>query len=310
MQAPISRIQARRVATDRLVQIVSQLAQRAPNRLAEAVLYVAPGSRPSELQLRQIARTLGVRGVATVLGVPSRDILRAVGPELAAVGEVIEPNALFANGVEAYRHAFTPVRDMGCAACDGSMGGILDSIQDAIYGDQTAYDGSGPIKGDAPPPDKPTGSGWPGEVPFRPGNWVFTSNCVGARYTLAPGDTLSGLAELYLGDPSAYMDIWELQPFRYTKAFDPSMVTPERPAIKPGDELIMPQEACLKAKKYLEEQSKPIAPPTQGAPGTKAGAVDGLDPSAPTTKKKLVTAALIAGGVAVVAGGTYFVATR
>jgi len=56
--------------------------------------------------------------------------------------------------------------------------------------------------------------GWPAAVPVRPANWELQTDPAG--YTIASGDTLSGLASTYLSGPShaaraaRWREIWDL----------------------------------------------------------------------------------------------------
>lgn len=109
-------------------------------------------------------------------------------------------------------------------------------------------------------------SGWPGAVPFREGAWNFDEGW----YILQADDTFSGLAATYLGSPARYMEIWSLQPYRYTKAIDPSSVTPTRPLVKVGERVIMPQEAVERARE-LVRTGAPSAPAIGGTGGNPQG---------------------------------------
>lgn len=55
----------------------------------------------------------------------------------------------------------------------------------------------------------PAGFVRPGEVPVRPGNWELDHK-PHALYTLAPGDTYTGLAATYLGNGSRWRELWDL----------------------------------------------------------------------------------------------------
>lgn len=223
-------------------------------------------------------------------------LLRQLGPERCAVADLIRPNPAAANGYAAFDLAFTPAPRNPACGCHKGMGDIIDEI----------------IEGGDPNPKPPSvgPDGWPAAPPFRAGNWKFSGANAGT-YMLAQGDTLSGLARLYLGRPDRWLEIWQLQPFRYQYKPDPSSKNPGRP-IKEGDEFIMPPEAVARAKQMIE-QGKPSAPPTGGAPGTLPGeSKDGVHQSAPTTadqKKKLLTYAAIGAGVLVVGGGIAYAAS-
>jgi hypothetical protein len=236
------------------------------------------------MTMRQVTNTLGVRGLARAAGVPPTEILRAVGAEQAARRDLIDPNPLAANGDHAFAAACAPA--MGCC----SMGGLEE--------------------GTPSPTPAPSPGLTPGAVPFRAGNWNF-DRC---EYTLAEGDTMWGVATTYLGRGNRWLEIWQLQSFRWTKAVDPSAYAknPSLTPIKEGDVFVMPKEACDRAKEMLAA-GKPSAPPTPGAPGTmpgesKGGVHESAGLAAPDTKKKL----LIAGGVVaalVVVGGIAYAAS-
>lgn len=118
------------------------------------------------------------------------------------------------------------------------------------------------VTGTAPPPI----SGWPGAVPFRRDAWNFSESW----YILQSGDTFSGLASTYLGHPSRYLEIWQLQPYRYTKAIDPSSVKPDRPLVQIGERVIMPAEALERARE-LVTTGAPSAPAIGGVGGSPKG---------------------------------------
>ena len=120
------------------------------------------------------------------------------------------------------------------------------------------------IKGTAPPSGF---TGWPGAVPFRRDAWNFSESW----YILQSGDTFSGLAATYLGHPSRYLEIWQLQPYRYTKAIDPLSVKPDRPLVQIGERVIMPAEALARAKE-LVTTGAPSAPAIGGVGGSPKGA--------------------------------------
>jgi hypothetical protein len=137
--------------------------------------------------------------------------------------------------------------------------------------------------------------GWPAAPGFRPGNWDFDA----PNYTIATGDTLSGLARLYLGAPNRWPEIWSLQSYRWTLKPDPSSHNPGR-GIQQGDILVMPYEARDMAVKLMK--TKPATPASPGAPGTKPNAVNGLSPTAPGAANFVAQhkTGLIVAGVALV----------
>jgi hypothetical protein len=124
----------------------------------------------------------------------------------------------------------------------------------------------------------PTQNAGPGGFPaapgFRPGNWDFDAS----TYVIASGDTLSGLARLYLpGEPPRWREIWTLNKGRG--------FTPDK--IDVGTKLNMPIEARDRAKNLIP--STPSVPSTvgrsvPGAIGQGAVADKGL-PTAPGSEK-------------------------
>lgn len=110
-------------------------------------------------------------------------------------------------------------------------------------------------------------AGWPGNVAFRPDAWNFAEGW----YILQRDDTFSGLAGTYLESPARWHEIWALQPYRYTKAPDPSSATPSRPLVQIGERVIMPAEATERAKE-LYRSGATRAPAIGGVGGTPKGA--------------------------------------
>ena len=212
---------------------------------------------------------------------------------------VLTMNGLFDDVASAITGAFSSSDGSG-AATDG--GGTTD----ASYDTTPNNDGSMVTTSQGPVVSAPSMSdGWPAAPAFRPGNWFFgTSSNATPTYTIATGDTLSGLARLYLGDPSRWQkDIWDLQSYKWTLKPDPSSSNPGR-GIQQGDVLVMPYEARDKAVSLM--QTMPAAPPTPGAPGTKPGSQNGLDPSAPSSASTFFAqhkTAIILGGLGVVVVG-------
>lgn len=86
-------------------------------------------------------------------------------------------------------------------------------------------------------------------------------------YIVQSGDTLSGLARLYLGDAARFREIWNLQSPGYRGSR-----TPDRIVV--GDQLVMPNEAVLKAKALgvftpkipSSSASSPASSPAPSAP--------------------------------------------
>lgn len=143
----------------------------------------------------------------------------------------------------------------------------------------------------------PAISGWPGAVPFRPGNWNFET----CSYAPATGDTLSGMAATYLGNPNRWQEIWNMQPDQFRWTHTPDGICTAAQKARPGgcqdfvpDKtfLLMPAEACDRAKKMLNDTTVPKAPSTIGQKAPIP--VPGEDPNAPT----------VPGGTAAAAGGT------
>lgn len=195
----------------------------------------------------------------------------------------------------------------------GGAGGADDPSSDPDTSDasyQVVPNNDGTFTNTVAPVQAPQMSdGWPASPPFRPGNWFFgTSANPTPTYTIATGDTLSGLARLYLGDPSKWQSgIWDLQSYKWTLKPDPSSSNPGR-GIQQGDVLVMPFQARDQAQKMLK--TTPAAPPTPGAPGTLPNAVNGLSPSAPGAAAFFAShekAILAVGGLAVVGGIAYAV---
>lgn len=110
-------------------------------------------------------------------------------------------------------------------------------------------------------------TGWPSAVPFRSDAWNYSEGW----YILQQHDTFSGLAATYLGAPWRWMEIWTLQPYRYTLAPDPSSVKPDRPIVPVGSRVIMPPEAVETAKE-LARSGAPSAPAIGGPGGSPKGA--------------------------------------
>lgn len=178
--------------------------------------------------------------------------------------------------------------------------GLSESAQksiDAQRSAENANDGTAPI------------SGWPSAPPHRPAAWD------GAEYMIHSGDTLSGLAARYLGDPARFLEIWRLQTGngssvdgsrqyvdRYYHKIDPSSKNPG-PLPRPGMFLIMPKEAQLRAEQFTASgQGVPAAP---SAPGNRPGA-------GTTTTTTTKTAAKAGAGLAIgaAAAAALYFATR
>ncbi len=98
-----------------------------------------------------------------------------------------------------------------------------------------------------------TPSGWPAAVTVRPDNWNMTLQP--ATYTIASGDTLSGLAATYLGSPARWREIWDMQPAARRLGQSPDVIAP-------GEVFLMPDEARDNLKAWLA-----AGKPTEKKPG-------------------------------------------
>lgn len=112
-------------------------------------------------------------------------------------------------------------------------------------------------------PDLPP-DGWPASPPYRWGNWNFEAS----TYTIAPNDTLAGLARLYLGAPQRWKEIWTPNRGQY----------PNPDKVPVGAELAMPLEAKERALSAMNSGA-PSAPSTTGKRAPVP--VPGEDPNAP-----------------------------
>lgn len=93
--------------------------------------------------------------------------------------------------------------------------------------------------------------GWPAPVPVRPERWIETPSGALWQYRVALGDTYSGLAGTYLGSPSRWKEIWDVQPDTYRWTHSPDVLG--------VDEVInMPDEARDNLLNWIK----------QGKPGT------------------------------------------
>lgn len=133
------------------------------------------------------------------------------------------------------------------------------------------------------PPSLPA-DGWPSAPAFRPGNWE------GSIYTIAEGDTLAGLARLYMGAPQRWREIWTPNAGKYG--------SPDR--IPQGGKLIMPSAAVKGMKALLGDPSATRTPASPGAPGAVPGAVD--PGTAPAGSMSLGKKVAIGAGVVVGVG--------
>jgi hypothetical protein len=278
------------------------VASSAPAEVAAAPVYAPAAVSPASVD--RFAAAASAREPASSYGYTAPVFASYTSPGPA-------PKSL---GPASYGATYTtPTRERVARSDRRSMGGIMQmrglyySNPSAPTAEQLAWNAAAEagatdselamISGTFSP--EPSGStaaisGWPGAVPFRPDAWDFTRGV----YTLQQGDTFSGLASTYLQSPARYLEIWQLQPYRYTKAIDPSSVTPSRPLVRAGEPVIMPLEATERAKS-LVRAGAPTAPAIGGPVGGAVGAPW-------TAKKKMMVGAGVLAGVAVIGGGIYY----
>jgi nucleoid-associated protein YgaU len=165
----------------------------------------------------------------------------------------------------------------------------------------------------SPDPFAPAPVGNPGPSDFRPGNWNFET----CTYTIASGDTLTGLARTYLGAPERWREIWDMQPQEWRFSHSPDGIcTPEKRAagckdiVANVDTLLMPREACDRAKAMLQDPNSPKAPSTTGKRAPVP--VPGEDPHAPivpggqaAATSSTTKTVLVVGGIAALLGAGY-----
>ncbi len=239
--------------------------------------------------------------LAGVVGVSPAEVLDAVDAtpiEAAAVGILprdaaakirpVGPGGCPSVSTAAYGRKSRCGSDLGCATAEPYMrnpnaqegcglGELTDSSLDDIgYSDLVeAY------KASQKPGAKLPADGWPSSPPFRPGNWSGAGGD-SPTYVLASGDTLSGLARLYSGDPKKWDQIWALNKGTF----------PSADQLPAGATIAMPP-AFGAAAVALSKGDTPAAPPSPGAPG----AVPGADKMALGGKAGLSTGAKV--GIAV-----------
>lgn len=264
-------------------------------------------------------RVLGVRGVSDLLGVPFPEVLQRVGPEDVALADLLEPNPMARNA------APWP----GCSCVPGYARNPYDeSLSSTELANYETNEGFGTRY------EEPTSSGgfsgMPAPVAFRPGSWARNGGPKQPlpEYMIAQGDTGAGIAGRYLGRGDRWLEILALQnmaagqmgpngPYlnRYTSVFEPSQIgKPGRSSnpmhwFREGAILIMPLEAWENAAEMNATGSVPPAPSPGGAPGTKPGAGSTFGVAGWSTGKKLAVGAAVLGGLAVLGGGIYYVAT-
>lgn len=281
----------------------SLLAQAPPEAVAQTIMAVAPGSDPMQLTLRQAAKILGAGGIARMLGMSPHQVMQAAGgPQACSVAQLIDPNPELSNGTHAAYRAYVPAcrcqdRTMGSVR---TMGDITSIVASTLASMAANADGSTTVQEDAPP--KLSGDGWPASPPFRAGNWNFDT----CEYTVAYGDTMSGLARLYLLRPDRWTEIHALNP-----QFKADASSTYGVPFKEGSVFKMPPEACARAKQMVAAGA-PSAAPTGGAPGTIPGqSSNGLHDSAPISDSTKKTLYIVGGvvGVLTVGGIVYAAAS-
>ncbi len=248
------------------------------------------GAAAGVLSRNHQAAVLGVEGLAAALRTSPAALLSAAGVKASS--------AISAGLSKATRSAAAPQarrvapRHRGLGAID--FGSADDQSASGSGGED---DGGVPVSGKAV---QSTGDGFPAAPGYRPGNWDFSAG----QYTLAMGDTLSGLARLYLGSPSRWQEIWTIQdsPPRF-------VLSPDK--LPTGQKLNMPQEATDRATAMLGK--KPAVPSSIGKKAPVK--VAGEDPNAPMVNggtsagilAKIPKPLLYAGAAAAVLGVGYAV---
>lgn len=126
----------------------------------------------------------------------------------------------------------------------------------------------------APPKKKMPGDGYPPGVTASRSSWTEDE-----QYRLSSGETISGIARTYLGDPARWKEIWNLQPtnLRMTRSADNVPV---------GTLLEMPEDAKKRAREL------------------------GVLGVSPDTKNGIKWAAAAAAAVLLVGGGIALVRSR
>jgi hypothetical protein len=275
------------------------------------------------------ARVLLIRKIASMpLGVLQSAAARVVGS--AAAQRLTHGQATQIIGLRAALMLASTSQDMGCMQCGGRcamacsssapmMGRVYRSrdflgapgdssmvldpnLLGPLDGPQTLPLPLPPASAPGPAPSLPP-DGFPAAPPFRPGNWDGNGTKLESPYHIAQGDTLSGLARLYLGGPQRWQELWT--PNKFTFA------SPDK--IPVGGKLIMPQEAIDAANFLLRSKSVPATPASPGAPGSVPGAIDPGNPSKPAAPPGGIPVwGWVAGGVAGVAviGGVIYAVVK
>jgi hypothetical protein len=137
-----------------------------------------------------------------------------------------------------------------------------------------------------------------GARPFRADRWnAYSENGGGYQYQVASGDTLSGLAALYLDSAARWPEIWNLQDSRRTNPA--AGYSPDR--IYVDEWLEMPAEAGDNARVMNGGADLPGTAGHKVAPGEK-----GIEPATAAKLKKY--APYVIGGV--LALGVLYAVTR
>jgi len=155
-----------------------------------------------------------------------------------------------------------------------------------------------PVGGKGPYGTVPSGFGWPSAVPIRPSRWDLDTS----SYQVASGDTVSGLAATYLGDPARWSEIWSIQTGQRKAKSSADYLYPNEWLYMPPDAL-----ATLYAAVGLppdETGGTPATAPPGGyviTGGVGAG-TDVAERQAADKRKKLL---LIGGGIAALGIGIW-----
>ncbi len=265
--------------------------------LQQAAAEVVGGRLASRLSAADCVRHVGAGRVAAMARVRPETLLQAAN---------VAPVAAVASGLATIR----PVADARRAPITVRRAAMLrhavPTISTALARAQIGEVALTPEKTATELGEKATSSkaglgadGWPAIPGFRPGNWDGGRPTPGKpRYMIASGDTLSGLAKLYLGGPQRWNEIWNAGDNKSRFA------GPDK--IPAGKWIAMPKEALDGAIALMGDPAQERAPATPGAPGSQPGATDPAEEEPGTgapwsTKKKLV----VAGGAAAALVGGY-----
>lgn len=147
-------------------------------------------------------------------------------------------------------------------------------------------------------------TGTAGAVPFRAERWnAYSSDGGGYQYQIASGDTLAGLAALYLDDAARWPEIWNLQDSGRTANGSPNEIY--------ADEWFeMPKEAGDNARAW----NGGTLPGTAGGQGIGPTPTPGPTPTNGTTPtagmSKNTKTAIVVGLAALAALGVVYAVTR